>query len=103
MKTTKLFAVQRNLDQTEGRGPMKTVYYTKDKNLGLKIVNSPIFYNKYGVQGCGPYEGGKYDVVEEDINIIESFDEFVSFEKDAEAKAALDKLTDREKELLGLR
>ena len=46
MKTIKLYAVQKNQDQTEGRGPMTDVYYAPTKELALKIVNSPIFYGK---------------------------------------------------------
>jgi hypothetical protein len=55
------------------------------------------------VQGCAPYEGGKYDVTEQKIICIESFEEFLQIEKNTETLAALSKLTDREKELLGLR
>ena len=102
-KTITIYAAQKNTDQTEGRGSMVDVYYTTTKALAYKIVNSPTFYKKYGVQGCPPYDGGKYDVKEQHITCIDSFEEFLQLEKDTETLTALNKLTEKEKELLGLK
>lgn len=98
-----LYAVQQNSDWTEGRGIMLDVYYTKTRELALKIVSSPVFYKKYGVQGTAPYDGGKSYVAKKELVIIDSLEEFLQIEKHAEAIAALSKLTEREKELLGLK
>jgi len=103
MKTTKLYAVQKNEDQTEGRGPMTDVYYTTSKELALKIVTSPIFYGKYGVQGCPPYKGGEYDIKEKEFTILENLEDFFNIENNLKIKNALSKLSEEEKQILGLK
>jgi hypothetical protein len=103
MKPIKLFAVKKNNDQTEGRGPMVDVYYTEKQELALKIVNSEIFYRKYGVQGTPPYENGKHDVGPKDIVILENYEDFLKAEKNIKAQKALDKLTEEDKQILGLK
>ena len=103
MKTLTLYAVQKNADQTEGRGTMTDVYYTHTKDLALKIVNSPIFYKKYGVQGCSPYKNGEYDVTQKEFIVLENMEDFFNIEKNIKVQNALSKLTDDEKEILGLK
>lgn len=102
MKTMKVWACMANRDQTEGRGPNYEVCYAATREIALKIVNNPLYYGKYGVMGCGPYDGGKYDVVEREMVIYENISEYLESEKNTEIKAALSKLTDNEKKLLGL-
>ena len=103
MRTIKFFTVLRNTDQTEGRGSMVDVYYTENEELARKIVNHPIFYGKYGVQGSPPYENGKYDVILRHFSLLDSMEEFFKFEKNEKILKALSKLTDEEKEILGLK
>lgn len=103
MKTFKVWACTANRDQTEGRGPSYDVCYAETREVALKIVNNPLFYGKYGVMGCQPFDGGKYDVSEREMFVYESISEYLESEKNAEIKAALSKLTDKEKELLGLK
>lgn len=99
MPTQKAFVVSRNTDQTEGRGALVPFCYTKTKELALQIINSPIFYQKYGVQGC---KEGDYLVREIDLAIFSNFEEFVLSEKSEAAQKALSKLTKADKEALGL-
>ena len=99
----KVFAIQKNQDQTEGRGPMVDVYYSNNKELALKIVSHPLFYKKYGVQGCPPYKGGELDVKEREFIILNSMEDFFKIEQDQKTKVALAKLTEEEKEILGLK
>lgn len=103
MKTITLYAVQKNEDQTEGRGPMTDVYYTHTKDLALKIVNSPLFYKKYGVQGCAPYKNGEYDIKQREFLLLENMEDFFNIEKNIKVQNALNKLTDEEKEILGIK
>lgn len=100
MKTLKFYAVTRNLDQTEGRGPIVDAYHTENKDLALKIAANPLFYKKYGVQGCC---GGSYDVIEKNVTLLTSMEEFFDMEKNIKVQGALSKLNDEEKELLGLK
>jgi hypothetical protein len=100
MNTQRLWACQANKDTTEGRGPMFDVCYAKTKTIAMAIVNNPLFYKRYGVQGCPPYKNGEYDVKETNIIVVDSAEEFFAVEEVNERLAALEKLTDREKELL---
>jgi hypothetical protein len=103
MKTLKIVACQRNTDQTEGRGRMEDVCYATSKDLALRIVNHPTYYGTYGVMGCKPYKGGEYDISEKEMVIFETMEEYLETLKNKKVKTALDKLTDEEKELLGLK
>ncbi len=99
MFTKKVFVVNRNSDQTEGRGPLIPFCYADTKELALQIINSPIFYTKYGVQGC---KEGDYLVRETQLVVFSNFEEFVLSEQSEAAKKALAKLTTEDKEALGL-
>ena len=103
MKTLKLWACQANRDTTEGRGPVYDVCYASTKDAAIKIVNDPTFYKKYGVMGFAPYDGGKYDVVERDMVVYDNIGEYLEHVKNQAVQTARNKLTDEEKELLGLR
>lgn len=102
MKTLKLYAIQRNLDTTEGRGPMKTVYYTSDKSLANKILNNPLFYKQYGIMGSLSGVSDS-DIKLENITVLETMEDFFLIEKSEKAKIALAKLSDADKEILGLK
>ena len=99
MKTIELYAITRNMDQTEGRGPIQDLYYTTDKELALKIVGHPSFYGKYGVMGTA---GGVHDVINKNLIVLETFSDFAKIENLTKVNAALSKLTADEKTLLGL-
>lgn len=103
MKTFKVWACTANRDQTEGRGPSYDVCYAETREIALKIVNNPLFYGKYGVMGCQPFDGGKYNVSEREMVVYDNISEYLEGVKNAEIKTALSKLTDKEKELLGLK
>lgn len=102
MKTLKLWACQANRDQTEGRGPMYDVCYASTKDTAIKIVTNPTFYKNYGVMGCAPFDGGKYDVVEREMVVYDNIGEYLEGIKNQAVQTALNKLTKEEKELLGL-
>lgn len=106
MKKLQLFALMENLDKTEGRGPLRDVFYTKNEDLALKILSHPAYYKKYGVMGCPE---GKYLVKEKEIIILDCWEDFVKLEgvdiqaiEESERNEALKKLSDREKKLLKL-
>lgn len=107
MKILKLFAIQANSDTNAGGGYQKDIYYATSLEEASKIVNNPLFYQEYGVQGCPPYENGKYDVVEKEIIILESAEELVDAENrkrisrvNSSIQSVFSKLSKKEKELL---
>lgn len=103
MKTLKVWACTANRDQTEGRGPMYDVCYASTKEVALKIVTNPLYYGNYGVMGCAPYNGGNYDISEREMVVYDNVSEYLEGIKNAAVQTALNKLTDKEKELLGLK
>jgi len=62
-----IWAVTVNTDQCEGKGTRKTIGYTYTKSEALEVVNNPLFYKRYGVQGQAPYNNGEYDVIPQTI------------------------------------
>lgn len=102
MTTLTYWACKANKDQTEGRGPMYIVCYAETLESALDIVNSPAFYNKYGVCGTKPYENGKYDVEKVTFNIFNDLNDYLVTTKAIEREIALSKLTETEKVALGL-
>ena len=98
MKTLKVWACTANRDQNEGRGPNYDVCYAANHETALKIVNNPVFYRKYGTMGSN-----NCDIDEREMVVYDNLSEYLESEKNAEIKAALNKLTDKEKELLGLK
>ena len=102
MKTLKVWACTANRDTTEGRGANYDVCYAATRETALKIVNNPLYYGRYGVMGCSPYKHGEYDVSEREMVIYDTVSEYLDSVKSKEVKTALAKLTDKEKQLLGL-
>ncbi len=103
MKSLKVWAVMANSDQNEGRGRQYEVLYTDNKAAALHIVNHPDFYGRYGVMGTAPYNDGASDVREKELCIFTSLDDYLdSVNVEKLKQAALNKLTDKEKKLLGL-
>lgn len=103
MKTIKVWACQANHDRIEGKGGTYNVCYASTKDLALKIVTNPTYYKQYGIQGCPPYKGGEYDVKEIEMVVYNTLEEYFDSVKNIAIKTALEKLTDEEKNLLGLR
>lgn len=99
MDTLLLFAIKHNIDQTEGRGPFRELYYTRNQEITKKIISLPAFYKKYGVQG---QPEGDHLIASTQIKILDSVEDFLIVERDKETLDALDKLTPRQRELLGL-
>jgi hypothetical protein len=98
MKTLKVWACTTNSDQTEGRGSNYDVCYASTQEVASKIANNPAFYRSYGVMGyqnCG--------VSEREMVVYDNISEYLEGVKNVEIKTALNKLTDKEKELLGLK
>lgn len=98
MKTLKIHILNRNLDQTEGRGPVVPAFYFASAELAAHAAKLPCFYREMGVQG-----GMDGSLVEtKEIQLIESIEEFVRLRKDQVAQRALGKLSDLEKDALGV-
>jgi hypothetical protein len=88
MKT--VYVATRNQDSCEGRGPMVPIGYFYTKSEALKAAKGQ------GVMGIGDGEVNEFP-------IWESFEEFRSYNKDAEIKKrALSKLSTEEKRVLGV-
>jgi hypothetical protein len=75
MKTLKLWAVTVNTDQCEGRGPTKTIGYTYTKSDALEVVNNPLFYRRYSLQGRAPK--WEYEINPQTIEIFDSAEELI--------------------------
>jgi len=104
MKTIKFYQVMKNLDRTEGRGPMipADIGFT-NQTSALAFVTSDYYAKEYGVQGT---PGSEYDVKERTYFIYDSFDEWDQHSPDRvderKRENALAKLTVEERSLLGL-
>lgn len=108
MQTIEVYSVTENTDKTEGRGPRKDVgiYFLKEEDA-LKFVSSKKHYGKYAVMGFVDEKRPYGNNIER--KIFEIFDSIEDYEKDGISAAnerkrlnALEKLTQEEKELLGL-
>lgn len=102
MITQELFAITYNSDSTEGRGHTVTLGYAKSKKLAEEIVSDPRF-GRFCVMGVhhAP-DCRKYNVDEKTILIFESVDEPFDLEKQKLREQALKKLSQEEREVLGL-
>jgi hypothetical protein len=98
MKTLKVWACTANRDQTEGRGASYDVCYASTQEVASKIANNPAFYRSYGVMGCQ-----NCGVSEREMVVYDNISEYLEGVKNVEIKTDLNKLTDKEKELLGLK
>lgn len=99
MEKLSLFAIRHNTDQTEGRGGFHTLYHARNQEIAERIISLPAFYKNYGVQG---QSGAGIHVALQEIKILESIEDFLMAEGNRETLDALDKLTPRQRELLGL-
>jgi len=108
MKTIKLFELSKNSDQTEGRGHNVPMGYFEDLDQVLKTNDDERFFSKYGVMGTKytSVSGGflPYNIVLKTFDIYATSEEFFEkHDKQTKIQKALAKLTEEEKELLGLR
>jgi len=87
MKT--IYVAERNLDLTEGRGPIIAIGYFRT------ITDARLAAKGWGVQGVG-------DGIVRPTILYDSFVEFKLDETEKIKACALAKLTDEEKEALGL-
>jgi hypothetical protein len=108
MKTIKLFELSRNSDQTEGRGHNVPVGYFEALDQVLKTNDDERFFSKYGVMGTKytSVSGGflPYNIVLKTFDIYSTSEEFFEkHDKQTKIQKALAKLTEEEKELLGVK
>ena len=96
-----LVACTENTDHTEGKGGTRVVCLATSKEVALQIVNCPEYYGKHGVMGCKPYKNGEYDI-QTGLLAFESLEEYTAWTAVDEKAAALQKLTESEKHILGL-
>jgi hypothetical protein len=97
------YIIYKNLDRTEGRGPCVPTNIMFEKEIdALAFIATGYFAETYGVQGCA---GGPSNIVHGTFRQYTSLDDFFGHKKsleEIEKEKALNKLTDREKKLLGL-
>lgn len=98
IKTLKLFQCSTNSDRTEGRGYIIPVCYFEIRKEAEKLIHNPLFYKKYGVMG---HDNGS--VSEIDLIILNKAEEFIGMELEQAKISGLNKLSDLEKEALGLK
>lgn len=104
MKRTTFFAVMANVDQTEGRGPMRfTGIGFEHKADALSFVRSQDYAKRWGVMGT---PGSDYCVEEMSVSIYANFEEgkllLGEQFKEERRLAALRKLNDEDRKVLGL-
>lgn len=101
-----VFVVMKNADFTEGRGPMllHKIFKTGPAAVSYIQKQSGIFGSKqhidYGKHGYYAYGNGYY--VEETV-VFDTAEDAEQSNIDKEVEQAMRKLTDREKNLLGLK
>lgn len=100
MQDIKFYELSYNSDCVEGRGYNKIHARFANKDDAITICNDQKFWKRYGVMGT------KIDPahhVKEVVGIVfESVSEYLNYDENAIKEAALAKLTDIEKKLLGL-
>jgi len=102
MSTLDLYAITYNSDGTEGRGREIILGYAHTKEIAEAIVSNPRFA-RYCVMGVhNPESCRKYNVHRASVEIFETADGPWAEENEILRKAALSKLTQEEKEALGL-
>jgi hypothetical protein len=102
MNTTKLFELTHNSDQTEGRGYAVGIGFVNSLAEAKKIVDDPR-WKKYCVMGVHTPGSHYYDIREVDVVLFSNAEEFWELHSiEAKKKAALAKLTDEDKVILGL-
>jgi hypothetical protein len=102
MKKIHLWACTANTDTIEGKGANYDVCYAETKDIATEIVNSPGFYGRFGVIGCHPYKKREFGVHYRTIVILETPDELKDLVAEQKRQAALAKLTEEDRRVLGL-
>lgn len=102
MQNMIVFSVQYNTDKVEGRGRQidTGIYFTKQKDA--EEFECSQRYKKYACMGI--VGNTSYNVKEKVINVFDSLEDFDNsdFSLVEERDKALSKLTQREREVLGL-
>lgn len=104
MKTIEYFEVTKNTDGTEGRGAtIGTGIAFEKEQSAIDFANSK-HYKKYAVMGYVSGSDGRYNVRKMRVSVYDSFKSFDEklFKEEKEKSDALDKLTEKEKKILGL-
>jgi hypothetical protein len=102
MSREDVFAITYNADMAEGRGQTITLGYARTRELANAIVSDKRF-SKYCCMGFHDAQSCvTRNVNPAQLAIFESVDELYDFDVQSERKKALEKLTQRERDLLGL-
>jgi subtilase family serine protease len=101
MQNIKFYSVMGHSDTTEGRGPLIVAARFSNEMSAIKFYQSNE-YLRWCVMGYRGNVSPSIYVREDSITIFDSYDECQAEKIELEKKKALDKLTDREKKLLGL-
>lgn len=104
MQRVIVYAIMADQDRTEGRGGLYFTGLTFDtKACATKFVQSDLYAQKWGVMGT---HGGEYNIREMTITMYNSYEEarkkFPEYENAQRRQKALDKLTQEDREALGL-
>jgi hypothetical protein len=102
MKVETLFAITHNSDLTEGRGYTVILGYTRTQELANRIVSDKRFARWCGMGFHDAADCKKNNVRQQDVVIFENAEELYTRELDVERQKALAKLTDHDKQILGL-
>lgn len=101
MRTIELYACLGHTDTTEGRGAMRVVCYADSAHVAHEIVRLKAFHELHGVMGT-PL--GDYAVRAEVVIVFASAQDYLDHvSKESVRQKALAKLTQGERDALGLR
>lgn len=101
MKVINCFEVMGNTDTTEGRGPMKVVARFSNREAAIEYVRSKA-YSRWCVMGVQNFKYDQSNIYEKRMTIMDTVDEIDISENEEIRQAALSKLSDKEKQVLGL-
>ena len=100
MKEITFYEVTYNSDGTEGRGTsLATGTGFTSQAAAMTYVRSAHYAQEHGVMGT---PGGIHDIKPVTFRIYDSFDEWVRGQPDRKRAAALAKLTEEDRQVLGL-
>jgi hypothetical protein len=100
MMTIKYYELTYNSDSVEGRGYAKVAARFVNKEDAVAVCEDPRFWKEHGVMGTRM--DPKYDVREVCGPLFESAAAYWTYDEEGIRQAALAKLTDDEKRVLGL-